>query len=333
MQRRMSVVVWFVGMAVLTCAGCRQANDAGAPPPGQSQKNKQVVLQLNWYPEAEHGGFYAALVEGLFASEGLGVEIRPGGRATPVASELSLGRAHFAVSNAADVLLFREQGADIVALMAGLQDNPRCLLVREDAGVNSFKELRGQTLQLGTGRPFAEFLRQRGVLEGVRVVPYFGSVTQLVTTPNMAQQGYVFSEPLLAERAGTQVRTLLVSDLGFNPYASVLVTTGDTLRTQRTLVEKMTRACTAGWHRYLEAPAATNAYLVTQNQHGLALDVLDYGAKKMRPLVLPPNGKPQHLGRMTASRWQTLTRQMTDLGLITREKVQATDCYDSTIIP
>ena len=40
-----------------------------------------VTLQLNWFPEAEHGGYYAALVHGFFANEGLDVEIIPGGPA------------------------------------------------------------------------------------------------------------------------------------------------------------------------------------------------------------------------------------------------------------
>ena len=312
---------------VLLCCGCSE-KPAPRPAAANSRSLRTVALQLNWYPEAEHGGFYAALVERFYEAAGLDVEIRPGGRATPVAAELSLGRAEFAISNAADVLLFREQGADVVAIMAAMQDNPRCILVREDSGIENLHQLGGQTLQLGTGRPFVEYMKRRGVLEDVQVVPYFGTITQLVTTPNMAQQGYVFSEPLLAAAAGTPVRALMVSELGFNPYASVLITSGTMLRENRDVVEKMVQATIRGWTQYLAAPEKTNEHIVTQNQHGLTLASLNAGAKAMRGLVLPEGSSAESLGRMTQSRWQELLGQMNELELVGTDHVRAIDCYE-----
>lgn len=329
---RIKILRWTALWLLCCCLGCGGPAQPDVLTTNAGQR-MPVVLQLNWYPEAEHGGFYAALVEGIFAAEGLDVEIRPGGRATPVAAELSLGRAQFAISNAADVLLFREQGADVVAVMAAMQDNPRCIIVREDSDVENLQQLAGLTLQLGTGRPFVEFLKQSGVLQGVQVVPYFGTVSQLVTTPNIAQQGYVFSEPLLAEEAGVPVRALMVSDLGFNPYASVLVTSGQTLRDRPELVEKVVRTCVRGWEQYLETPDATNEYIVTQNKHGLTLAALTYGVKKMQPLVLPNKNSTDSLGLMTLERWQKLLEQMSELGLVSADKVTAKDCYQNYISP
>jgi len=336
-----------MAISLLACSlGCgeksnRHSSTADAPaedapaadtPAIETGRLQPVVLQLNWYPEAEHGGFYAAQVERIFESAGLEVEIRPGGRATPVAAELSLGRAQFAISNAADVLLFREQGVDIVAVMAAMQHNPRCIIVRADSNIDSLQELAGLTLQLGTGRPFVEFLKQSGVLKGVQVVPYFGTVAQLVTTPKMAQQGYVFSEPLLAEAAGTPVQAFMVSELGFDPYASVLVTTGKLASEQPDLVKKMVAASVAGWSRYLTEPAWTNEYIVSQNKQGLTLVPLNQGVEKMRPLVLPVGNSRESLGTMTAERWQTLVEQMTKLGLITSNKIRADECFQ-TLVP
>jgi len=314
------------------CGGCGHSPEMPGTS-GKAEKLESIALQLNWYPEAEHAGFYAARVEGIFEAAGLDVEIRPGGRATPIAAELSLGRAQFAISNAADVLLFREQGADIVAVMAAMQDNPRCIIVRQDSGVENLQQLAGQTLQLGTGRPFVEYLKRSGVLEGVQVVPYFGTVTQLVATPKMAQQGYVFSEPLLAEEAGTPVRSLMVSKLGFNPYASVLVTSGKMLRERREVVEKVVHACVEGWLKYLKNSARTNEHILAQNKHGLTLAALDYGASEMRPLVVPAGSPPGSLGRMTRQRWQELAEQMAELDLIQPENVRAEDCYENFVNP
>ncbi|MEO8377770.1 MAG: ABC transporter substrate-binding protein, partial [Candidatus Sumerlaeota bacterium] len=48
-----------------------------------AQDKTKVSLVLNWFPEMEHGGFYAAQVEGYYAEEGLDVTIISGGVDVP----------------------------------------------------------------------------------------------------------------------------------------------------------------------------------------------------------------------------------------------------------
>ena len=112
------------------------------PEPIPKNWRHRVSIQLNWYPEAEHGGVFQAVADGTYTAAGLNVDIRPGGRATPVAPELSLGRVQFAIANADDVIVYRGQGMDIVAVAAPLQNNPRCILVRQESGVESLNDLK-----------------------------------------------------------------------------------------------------------------------------------------------------------------------------------------------
>ena len=44
-----------------------------------AQANEKIVFATNWYAQAEHGGFYQAIAEGIYAQHGLDVEIRMGG--------------------------------------------------------------------------------------------------------------------------------------------------------------------------------------------------------------------------------------------------------------
>lgn len=223
-----------VVLAIATLAlisGCESSSSRSAgKAPVDGSGAQRVTLMLNWYPEAEHGGFYAAQVHGIFKKYNLDVEIRPGGENSPVAQELVTGRVQFAIANADDVLLFREQGADIVSLLAPIQQTPRCVLVRADSGIDSLSKLKGMTLQANKGQAFLNFMEVRGMLEGVQVIPYAGSVAQFVADKNTAIQAYNFSEPQLAEEKGVPVKTLMLSEIGFNPYASCLVATGDTIK-------------------------------------------------------------------------------------------------------
>ena len=47
--------------------------------PSLALANDKVVLLTSWYAQAEQGGFYQALADGLYAKEGLDVTIRMGG--------------------------------------------------------------------------------------------------------------------------------------------------------------------------------------------------------------------------------------------------------------
>ncbi len=313
-------------MALTVVAGCGSSSNTPSNGPNMTEASglQRVTLMLNWYPEAEHGGFYAAQVHGIFKQHGLDVEIRPGGENSPVAQELMTGRVQFAIANADDVLLFREQGADIVSLLAPIQQTPRCILVRADSGIDALNKLKGVTLQANKGQAFLNFMEVRGMLEGVQVIPYAGSVAQFVADKNTAIQAYNFSEPQLAEEKGVQVRTLMLSEIGFNPYASCLVATGETIKKNSDLAKRMTAACREGWQKYLESPKETNAAILNLNRERMTQAALDYGADKLKPLCTPADGQ---VGKMTLARWEQLVDQFAELKLISKDKVKAADAF------
>lgn len=315
----------------LVIAGC----GGPARPPAAPASGERVTLQLNWFPEPEHGGFYTASIAGLYEAAGLAVEIRPGGRSIRVAGELASGRVDFAVANAEDVVMFRSQGADVVTVMTACQHHPRCLLMRTDSGVRSFADLgaKGMTLQVQQGHAFVEYMRSRGLLAGVKEVPFTGGVALTVGDPKMAQQGYVYSEPLLARQQGVEITTLMLSDIGFDPYSSVLVTSGKTARERPDLVRRVVAAAIEGWRRYLTDPAATNARLLEVNPEGLTPQMLDGGVAILRGLCLPEGMPPEELCTMTAERWDRLLEQMTALDPSLVGKVKAADCYTLEFLP
>jgi NitT/TauT family transport system substrate-binding protein len=326
MPTKLAVIVG----SILVLAGCGHS-----APPVAAPRAEPVVLQLNWFPEAEHGGFYSAVIGQHDAANGLAVEIRPGGRAIRVAGELASGRVQFAVANAEDVVIFRSQGADIVTVMTACQHHPRCILTRADSGVRAFGDLgaKGMTLQVQQGHAFVEYMRSRGVLAGVKEVPFTGGVALTVGDPSFAQQGYVYSEPLLARQQGVDVTTLMVSDLGFDPYSSVLVTTGKLVRERPDTVRRMVAAALAGWRGYLADPAATNARLLEVNPEGVTAEMLAEGVAILRGLCLPGDMPPEQLGTMTADRWERLVEQMIAVDGSLAGKVKATDCYTLDFLP
>lgn len=328
---RIGLVIAMLGTAV---AGCSARRDATPGPARAGSGRDKVKLLLDWYPEAEHGGYYAALVHGIYEQHGLDVEIVPGGRTSAVAPELVLGRAQFGVGNADGVILARSEESPLVALMAPLQVGPRCIMVRKDSGIESFAGLKEMKLEAQAGQPDIEFLRRGGFLDAsVQVVPYFGSVAQLVAGPGTAQQGYSFSEPFLAAQEGVPVNVLMLSELGWNPYGCCLLSSDTYVAAHGDVARRMVAASIAGWRRYLQDPAETNAFILGRNQQGMTREALDFGAEALKPLCLPEGMAEADLGIMTSDRWMSLYEQLVALELVDRAKVKPEECFRWPLAP
>ncbi len=318
---RVRLLIVLAGSSLLQ-SGCTREADVTVSAAGLTQ----VRLALNWYPEAEHGGFIAADVHGFYAAEKLSVEIIPGDPGAPqaVIAELAAGRLLFAVSDADNIVKARAKGVPLVAVIAPLQTSPRCIMVHEASGIESLQELANVELAISESRPFALWMKKQLPLSNVRFVPFSGGVGEFLTKPDFAQQGFVFSEPFVAREKGGDPRVLMVSDLGFNPYASLLVTTEKVIQEHPDLVQSMVNASVQGWQQFLVDPQQTNASITAQNGD-MSAEVLQFGAEQMVALCRPADG--QALCSMTLERWQDLVRQIEEIDEIPVGSVDAEKCF------
>lgn len=314
-----------------SAAAAKILKDSKQPkgPSADPSSKTKVSLLLNWYPEAEHGGFYAAQALGIYEKYGLDVEIRPGGKTTLVPQELTLGRVQFGVANADDVLIARSQDVPIVALMAPIQNGPRCIMVRKDSGITSFADIKNIKLQIDKSRPYVPFMKSKGFLsEGVEIVPFFGTVDQLVAGPGVATQGYNFSEPFMARQKGVEVTELMMSEIGFNPYCSLLVSTEDFISKNESVCKRMTQASIEGWKQYLVSPNEANAIILTKNKQGLEKNALEFGVEALKPLCYTSSsGDDSAIGLMTSERWTQLADTLASLMMIDAVKANVAKAY------
>jgi NitT/TauT family transport system substrate-binding protein len=287
-----------------------------------------VRIALNWFPESEHGGYFTALVDGLFEKP---VEVLPGGPGVPVIPRVASGEVQFGVVNADDVVGARAAGVPVTALLAPIHRSPVCVMVHAASGITKLADLKGVTLALQSGMPHVTWLEKKLELGGVTIVPYSGSVAPFLTNPKLAQQAYVFSEPIVARAKGADPRCLLVAETGFDPYASILVTSDAYLRDHADLVRAVTEASAKGWSRYVADPGPTNAAILRRNPE-IGRDALDRGAEALRPLVLDDDARRDGVGSMRAERWATLIAQMREVGLIDRA-LDPASVFDARFVP
>ena len=146
-----AAVVLAVG-ALCLMAGCKKA----ATPGGNGLF--PVVLQTDWYPQPEQGGFYDALLKGYYKAEGLDVTIAPGGPYVIAEQQVSTGAAQFAMGTSDQVLVKVSRGLPLLAVGATMQKDPQCVMLHAESPVKSFAELNGHAMAVKPGSIWFEYL-------------------------------------------------------------------------------------------------------------------------------------------------------------------------------
>jgi len=284
-----------------------------------ARANDQVKFTLNWVPEPEFGGVYAAHETGEFANRQLDVTIQPGGAGTPTWQLVATGKSDYGIASADEVLIAQSQGADVVAIFATYQVCPQGLMAHASRG---FKELsdvfkNSGTVAMEPGLPYVSFLKKKYGFEKVKVVAYDGGLASFMNDKNFTQQCFVFSEPISAAKAGADPQVFLVAEAGYNPYTAVVITTGQRVRENRGQVDRMIAALQAGWREYLGDPLPTNRVLARLNPN-MSLEAMGLAAEAQRRLIETEETRKLGLGAMTLDRWETLTKQLTELGVLSK---------------
>ena len=136
-----------IALTITTLAILSGACTRPSPPPAPAAAEPvKVRLALNWFAEPEHGGYFAAL--DAWKARGLEVEIVPGGPGVNAIARVAAGEVDAGIDNADIVALGRIQGTPVVAVMAPMQDSPRCIMVHRASGITSLKDIRNLTLAM-----------------------------------------------------------------------------------------------------------------------------------------------------------------------------------------
>jgi NitT/TauT family transport system substrate-binding protein len=290
------------------------------PRPGTSVPDpalRPVRLQLNWMPEPEFGGIYAAKQDGLFARAGLDVEIIAGSAGTPTAQMTASGQVEFGIVGGDQVLTLREKGGDLVGLFAIFHTSPMGVMVRADAPWKSLQELWASdaTVAMETGLPFVRYLNQKYPGARVKLVPTGTGLAAFEQGIVQAQQCFISAEPVQMELKGIPVRVFSLADGGYDPYTVTVATSAAFLAKDREACAAFVRALREGWRRYLAEPAKYNPAIAKLNP-GMTVAAMDVAAAKQHDLVAPPGTGANEVGMMERARWQTLARQLQELGTI-----------------
>jgi NitT/TauT family transport system substrate-binding protein len=116
----------------------------------QARALDRVSFATNWLAEAEHGGFYQALVDGTYERYGLDVNIIQGGPQVNNQLSLAAGRVDFYLgANMIQALHAVEQGIPRLVVASLFQKDPLILMSHPGVGLEQFEDLPKATAYIG----------------------------------------------------------------------------------------------------------------------------------------------------------------------------------------
>lgn len=324
-----SIVTFFLCALCVLCGLCAISCDKDGQSTGPATQAVKVKLQLNWVAEPQFGGFYEAERIGAFKKHGLDVEIVAGGAGTPTVQMIGAGSVPFGIVSADEIVVARSRGNDVVALFAVYQTCPQGIMTHASRNFTDIGDVfrNPGTLAMQRGLPYAEFLiRKYGTAEGLKIVPSpGGSIAAFLADPTFSQQCFVTAEPILAAQKRADPKTFLVADAGYNPYTTVLATSGSLLRSSPDQCRAMVAAVREGWAAYLDDAGPGNFDMGRLNRSMNAM-TFSKSAEAQKPLIETEETKKAGLGVMTVERWRTLIQQLADLKVIEKAP-PAEECF------
>jgi NitT/TauT family transport system substrate-binding protein len=282
----------------------------------------KVTFGTNWVAEAEHGGFYQALVDGTYEKYGLDVTIQQGGPQVNHRLLLLAGKIDFLMgANTLEAFDAVAQNVPTIAVAAMFQKDPQVLIVHPDEGIDQFTDLKRLTLFVSSEGlvTYFQWLKADFGFDQNKVKPYTFNPQPFLADKNSAMQGYVTSEPFAIEKAlHKPPKVFLLADQGFNSYSTLIETRREVVAKKPDLVQRFVDASIVGWYRYLYGDNTAANEMIKKLNPEMTDELLAYSVAKMKQYGIVDSGDALELGigAMSDSRMSSFLEKMVRAGLV-----------------
>jgi NitT/TauT family transport system substrate-binding protein len=239
-KSRLTETVHYVTAATLVCLGLLLASTASAA--------DKVIMRINFTPWAMHAQYFGGRAQGIFAQEGIDLEIRPPSAGQQNEVFIGSGREQFGVTNADAFVKARASGIPIVAIMADQPDNPFSVITLKKSEITGPEKMKGMKIAwfpsnvVGLLDPV---LKKGGLtrkdVELVNIAR--GAEVQMLAAGQVdGLFGYSFGQALTLEMRGFPVNVMPVRDYGVKFYGTVIFTNEALLKSNPDMVKRFVRA-------------------------------------------------------------------------------------------
>jgi len=289
--------------------------------PAHAQQADKVSFGTNWVAEAEHGGFYQAVVDGTYAKYGLDVTIVPGGPQVNNRMLLLASKIDFFMSaNSLQGFDAVAQNIPTLAVAAMFQKDPQVLLAHPGEA-DKFTDLKDLTLLVSSEgqQTYFKWMQAEFGFSPSKMKPYTFNPQPFLVDKKTAMQGYVTSEPFAVEKTGKfKPRIFLLADNGFNTYSTLIEARRETVEKRPDLVQRFVDASAIGWYHYLYGDNKAANALIKKHNPEMTDELLNYSVAAMKEYGIVDSGDTLKggIGAMTDARMASFFDKMVRAGVV-----------------
>jgi NitT/TauT family transport system substrate-binding protein len=286
------------------------------------QKLDEVRYGTNWVAQAEHGGYYQAVADGTYEKHGLKVTIVPGGPQANNRMLLPVGRIDFYMGgNMLQAFSAVEENIPTVVVAAHFQKEPQVLMSHPGQGMDTFADLKKSNdiyVSKEGVATFYQWLKSEHGFREEQVKPYTFNPAPFIANKMAVQQGYVTSEPLAVEKAGSfRPNAFLLADHGFTTYATTVETRRELVDKNPDLVQRFVNASAIGWYTYLYGDNKAANAMIKKDNPEMTDEQIAFSIAKLKEYGIVDSGDTARLGigAMTDERMKDFFDKMVKAGL------------------
>ena len=315
-RRRAMQVVGGAGAALATPAILTQVSAQGLD---------KLSYQTNWRAQAEHGGFYYGVANGIYKKHGIDADIRMGGPQQNPSQLLLGGRVDMIMSNSFEAINYARENLPFLCIASIFQKDPQVLISHPGVGNDSFEALKGKPILVGAGgrNSYWPFLKAKFGYTDEQARPYTFNMAPFLADKTISQQGFLSSEPFAIMKAGVIPVVHLIADAGFDNYNTTINVSSKLVADKKDAVQRFVTATIEGWAAYMkngEGNAAANA-LIKKDNPDMDDEKIAYAIKVMneRGIVHSGDSLKLGIGAMTDARWKSFYDQMAATGVFPKD--------------
>src|SRR5271166_837162 len=283
----------------------------------------KVRFGTNWLADPEAGGFFQAVADGTYEKYGLDVSIIPGGPQSNGGLLLLFGKLDFFMGgDMIGNLLSAESKLPLIAVAADFQKSPQILMSHPDAGLDKWADLpKADPVYVGAGaiNTFYAWLRIAYGFKDEYIRPYNFNSAPFIKNAKSIQQGYLTAEPYEIERqGGFRPNVFLLSDYGYDTYATLIVTRNDIVDKNPELVQRFVDASAIGWYHYLYGDNSKANELIKTDNPDISDDQIAFSIDEMKKHGVVDSGDSLTfgIGAMTDARWKDFFDKLVEIGMV-----------------
>ncbi|MFD0942574.1 ABC transporter substrate-binding protein [Savagea faecisuis] len=265
--------VLFLSLLTLVLVAC-QGEEAEQKEDANSESGedlKKVQLFLDWTPNTNHSGIYAAKDQGYFEEEGLDLEIMLPGE-VPTEQIVATGKAEFGISFQTQVTQARAENMPVVSIVAIIQQHTGGYYTPTDKGIKTPKDFEGRVYgaygsELEKSMLQAVMKSEGGDASKVDVVQV-GNTDYFIATQRDVDFVNIFYAwtGIEGEVRGADMNFIKTIDYApeLNTYSPVIITNEEMIEQDPETVQAFVTAVLKGYEYAIENPEETADILIAE---------------------------------------------------------------------